>query len=198
MAGPVGVISVPHELFTTGGVGTTCAELTQATVDPPAAGTTKVGADIVYVYTHGAEVPVQSVYVQVYVFVPEQTGSGPTTGPVGVIGLPHELFTTGGVGTVCALLIQATVEAPLAGNENVGGLIVYVYTQGDDIPVQSVYVQVYVFVPEQPARALTPWLLARIGELTDGASIRANTALIVNNAGVAGALAVLLAEAVPG
>jgi len=46
--------------------------------------------------------------------------------------------------------------------------------------------------------ALTPWLLARIGELTDGASIRANTALIVNNAGVAGALAVLLARAVPG
>jgi pseudouridylate synthase len=40
--------------------------------------------------------------------------------------------------------------------------------------------------------ALTPWLLARIGELTEGASIRANTALIVNNAGVAGALAVLL------
>jgi pseudouridine-5'-phosphate glycosidase len=46
--------------------------------------------------------------------------------------------------------------------------------------------------------ALTPWLLARIGELTDGASIRANTALIVNNASVAGALAVLLAGAVPG
>jgi pseudouridine-5'-phosphate glycosidase len=46
--------------------------------------------------------------------------------------------------------------------------------------------------------ALTPWLLARIGELTDGASIRANTALIVNNAAVAGALAVLLARAVPG
>ena len=40
--------------------------------------------------------------------------------------------------------------------------------------------------------ALTPWLLARIGELTQGASIRANTALIVNDAGVAGALAVRL------
>ena len=40
--------------------------------------------------------------------------------------------------------------------------------------------------------ALAPWLLARIGELTDGASIRANTALIVNNAGFAGALAALL------
>jgi len=42
---------------------------------------------------------------------------------------------------------------------------------------------------------LTPWLLARIAELTNGASIRANTALIVNNARVAGELAVLLASA---
>jgi len=41
--------------------------------------------------------------------------------------------------------------------------------------------------------ALTPWLLARIGVLTDGLSIRANTALIVNNAQVAGELAVRLA-----
>jgi pseudouridine-5'-phosphate glycosidase len=41
--------------------------------------------------------------------------------------------------------------------------------------------------------ALTPWLLARIAVLTDGASVRANTALIVNDAGVAGALAVTLA-----
>jgi len=36
---------------------------------------------------------------------------------------------------------------------------------------------------------LTPWLLARIAALTDGASVRANTALIVNNAGFAGLLA---------
>jgi pseudouridylate synthase len=41
---------------------------------------------------------------------------------------------------------------------------------------------------------LTPWLLARIAELTDGASVRANTALIVNNARVAGRLAVLLGD----
>jgi pseudouridine-5'-phosphate glycosidase len=41
--------------------------------------------------------------------------------------------------------------------------------------------------------ALTPWLLARIGTLTSGASIRANTSLIVNNASVAGELAVRLA-----
>jgi pseudouridine-5'-phosphate glycosidase len=37
--------------------------------------------------------------------------------------------------------------------------------------------------------ALTPWLLARIAELTDGASVRANTALIVNDARVAGQIA---------
>ena len=40
---------------------------------------------------------------------------------------------------------------------------------------------------------LTPWLLARIATLTDGASIHANTALIVNDARVAGELATLLA-----
>ena len=42
--------------------------------------------------------------------------------------------------------------------------------------------------------ALTPWLLARVAELTDGASIRANTALIVNNARAAGELSVALSE----
>jgi len=41
--------------------------------------------------------------------------------------------------------------------------------------------------------ALTPWLLARIAALTDGASIAANTALIVNDARVAGELATALA-----
>jgi len=57
----------------------------------------------------------------VYVLVPEQTGSGLTTGPVIVVGAPQELFTVGGVGTVCALLIQATVALPGAGAEIVGG-----------------------------------------------------------------------------
>jgi pseudouridine-5'-phosphate glycosidase len=37
--------------------------------------------------------------------------------------------------------------------------------------------------------ALTPWLLARIASLTDGRSVPANTALIVNNARVAAQLA---------
>ena len=41
-------------------------------------------------------------------------------------------------------------------------------------------------------RRSRPWLLARIARLTDEASIRANTALIVNDARVAGELATLL------
>jgi pseudouridine-5'-phosphate glycosidase len=40
--------------------------------------------------------------------------------------------------------------------------------------------------------ALTPWLLARVGALTEGASVRANTALIVNDARVAGQIAARL------
>jgi hypothetical protein len=44
----------------------------------------------------------------------------------------------GGVGTTCAFTIQGTVELPGAGNVNVGGLTVYVYTQGSALPVQSV------------------------------------------------------------
>jgi pseudouridine-5'-phosphate glycosidase len=40
----------------------------------------------------------------------------------------------------------------------------------------------------------TPWLLARIAELTNGASILANTALIENDARVAGLIAVALAQ----
>ena len=42
---------------------------------------------------------------------------------------------------------------------------------------------------------LTPWLLTRIAEITGGDSVRANTALIVNNARVAGRLAVALIAA---
>jgi pseudouridine-5'-phosphate glycosidase len=43
--------------------------------------------------------------------------------------------------------------------------------------------------------AATPWLLARVAEITAGASVRANIALIVDNARVGGLLAVELARA---
>ena len=115
------VSGAPHELFTGGGVGATCASLIHGTVELPPAGSENVGALIVYVNTQSAEPPEQSAYVHVYVFVPEQTGSGPTTGPVGTTGSPHESLILGGVGTTCASLIQGTVELPLAGSVNVVG-----------------------------------------------------------------------------
>ena len=145
----------PHELFTAGGVGTTCASAIHATIAEPGAGNVKVGGDTVYVYTHCPLVPVQSVNVQVYVLVPEHTGSAPTTGPVMVNGSPQELFTTGGVGTTCAFAIQATVDPLFAGIVAVGGVTVYVNTHCPLVPVQSVYVQVYVLVPEHTGSAPT-------------------------------------------
>jgi pseudouridine-5'-phosphate glycosidase len=45
--------------------------------------------------------------------------------------------------------------------------------------------------------ALTPWLLGQVAQLTGGASLRANTALIVNDARVAGEIAVQLASGSP-
>ena len=41
--------------------------------------------------------------------------------------------------------------------------------------------------------AVTPWLLQRIAVITDGRFVRTNTALIINDARVAGALAASLA-----
>jgi pseudouridine-5'-phosphate glycosidase len=42
--------------------------------------------------------------------------------------------------------------------------------------------------------ALTPFLLSRIAGITDGRSLRANRALLENNAGVAAEIAVALAK----
>ena len=47
MTGPVIVMAEPHELFTAGGVGVTCAAAIQATVEPPSAGKVNVGGVMV-------------------------------------------------------------------------------------------------------------------------------------------------------
>jgi pseudouridine-5'-phosphate glycosidase len=47
--------------------------------------------------------------------------------------------------------------------------------------------------PEQTGPAATPWLLARVAELTNGRSVDANEALVVHNATVAARVAVALA-----
>lgn len=44
-------------------------------------------------------------------------------------------------------------------------------------------------------RDVTPFVLARVAELTDNASLRANTALLINNARIAGEIATALAKA---
>ncbi|MBX2884673.1 MAG: pseudouridine-5'-phosphate glycosidase [Granulosicoccus sp.] len=45
-------------------------------------------------------------------------------------------------------------------------------------------------------KSLTPWLLSRIAQLTDGQSLQANRALLVHNAQLASELAVSLADAI--
>ena len=68
----------------------------------------------------------------------------------------------------------------------------------DELPIEQARAAIDQAIAEADEQGvagpeLTPWLLARIAVLTDGASVRANTALIVNNAAVAGRLAVALA-----
>ena len=58
-----------------------------------------------------------------YVLIPLQVGSTLATPADTVTALPQLSVTVGGVGTT-ASSIQATLEAPGAGNENVGTAIV--------------------------------------------------------------------------
>ena len=67
--------------------------------------------------------------MNVHVLVPPaHGGSGLATPADGVIGRLQLSITVGGVGAT-ARATQATVEDPGAGNDTVGALIVYVYTQ---------------------------------------------------------------------
>jgi pseudouridylate synthase len=76
-----------------------------------------------------------------------------------------------------------------------GGILVCVpVPEADALPADVAHEAVERAIADAVAAgvagpALTPWLLARIAVLTDGASVRANTALIVNDARVAGELA---------
>ena len=75
------------------------------------------------------------------------------------------------------------------------GILVCVPVPADQALPDDVSRRVVDVASEEADRAgihgpeLTPWLLARIAELTDGGSVRANTALIVNNARFGGRLA---------
>jgi pseudouridine-5'-phosphate glycosidase len=92
-----------------------------------------------------------------------------------------------------ARLVATHLELGLGG----GILICVPVPEADALPDEVARVAVERAVAEAARAgvsgpALTPWLLARIAVLTDGASVRANTALIVNDARVAAELAVRL------
>ena len=92
----------------------------------------------------------------------------------------------------------AAAIARLHMEMGLGGLLVCVPApEGEALPGDVARDAVARAVREAAAAgihgpATTPWLLARIAEITEGASVRANTALIVNDAKVAGQLAVAL------
>lgn len=72
-----------------------------------------------------------------------------------------------------------------------GMLVCVPVPESDALPENAARAAIDAAIAEAAAAgvhgpALTPWLLARIAILTEGASVRANTALIVNNARAAG------------
>ena len=117
------------------------------------------------------------MYVNVHVFVPPHTGFAPGTPADGTIGRPQLSETAGGVGATASDK-QATVDEPGAGSVTVGGLIVYVYTHGNVLPLQAVYVNVHVFVPLHGGSAL--------GTPADTVSVRPQ---LSNTVGAVGAVA---------
>jgi len=84
-----------------------------------------------------------------------------------------------------------------------GGLLLAVpVPAADELPpeaVEQAIAQALAEADHQGIRgpAVTPFMLQRVGELTSGASLRVNVALLQNNAAVAARLAVALAEGGP-
>jgi pseudouridine-5'-phosphate glycosidase len=124
--------------------------------------------------------------------------------PVVAIGqpeLPGFYARSAGVGAPYSVPDEAAAAALVATHLGLGlgsGILVCVPVPADvALPDDVVRAAVDRATGEAEAAGvhgpdLTPWLLARIAALTDGASVRANTALIINNARVAGRLAAAL------
>jgi pseudouridine-5'-phosphate glycosidase len=125
--------------------------------------------------------------------------------PVVTIGqpdLPGFFARSAGIRAPISVADEAAAAALVSTHLGLGlgsGILVCVpVPESDALPEAAVRDAVAQAVADAETQgiggpALTPWLLSRIGELTDGASIRANTALIANNAAVAARLAVALA-----
>jgi pseudouridine-5'-phosphate glycosidase len=123
--------------------------------------------------------------------------------PVVTIGQPELPAFYARTSRIASPQVAADVAAAarLIGTQvalGLGGVLVCVpVPEADALPAEAADGAIERAIGEAEAAgihgpATTPWLLARIAALTDGASIRANTALIVNDARVAGELAVRL------
>ncbi len=119
---------------------------------------------------------------------------------IGQLELPGFYATSSGIASplVAATVEEAARVASIHLDMGLGGLLVCAPVPEDQaLPGDAARDAVERAIRDaDEARItgpdLTPWLLARIASITGGASVRANTALIENNARVAGQLAVAL------
>ena len=79
-----------------------------------------------------------------------------------------------------------------------GALIANPIPQADEIPADEIQTSIETALKEAQsqgisAKAVTPFLLARIGALTQGRSLKANMALVKNNAKLAANIALAYA-----
>jgi pseudouridine-5'-phosphate glycosidase len=92
-----------------------------------------------------------------------------------------------------AAIVRAREDLNLTG----GTLVAVPIPFGDELPAAEAEPAIATALAEAEAqgikgKAVTPFLLARVSELTGEASLRANVALLLNNAQVAAAIAVAL------
>ena len=93
--------------------------------------------------------------------------------------------------------VAAIVRARDALNHSGGTLVAVPIPPGDELPASEAEDAIAHALAEAEAqgitgKAVTPFLLARVSELTGEASLRANVALLLNNARVASAIAAAL------
>jgi pseudouridine-5'-phosphate glycosidase len=124
---------------------------------------------------------------------------------IGQVELPGFYARSSGLASpqTAAAIEEAARIATVHLDLGLGGLLLCVPVPEDDaLPGDVAREAVEQAIAEARAAdvtgpALTPWLLARVAAITNGASVRANTALIVNDARIAGQLAVALGEIHP-
>jgi pseudouridine-5'-phosphate glycosidase len=125
---------------------------------------------------------------------------------IGQLELPGFYATSSGIASplVVATVEEAARVAAIHLDMGLGGLLVCAAVPEDQaLPGDAARNAVERAIRDADEAGitgpdLTPWLLARIAAITGGASVRANTALIENNARVAGQLAATLADSATG